>query len=207
MGEAFRTYHTELAQSAGVALAGGVVAVAMGMSLAAAQRVRRASLIGTLLFGALPAALVGEAVLVACQPFAALYDYWPLLVIGYVARYAWVGLLAAWLASVSIGHDVIAQARTDGAGEVTVLLRMAYAPNAVLLLCGVAVVSAWSLADVAIGSLLQVPSIGLISLKLIEKFHRFEDGMLASLSLWLAAGAVPAAVLFWLALRGRRALA
>ena len=203
MKEALATYHSELVRSAGVALAAGVVAVVMGMSLAGAVRLRRVALPCAVLFGVMPAALVGEAVLITCQPVAIVYDNWPLVVFGYVARYGWIGLAVAWLAGASVSRDLVAQARTDGASESAVLLRLAYLSNVPLLLCGVAVVSALSLADVAIAGLLQVPSIGLVSLKLIEKFHRFEDGMLVSLSLWLIAGAIPAALLAWVALRTR----
>ncbi len=203
MAEAWRTYHTELGQSIGVALGAGLVAVVMGVMLGVAGRWRGAILVLTLLFGALPAALVGEAVLVAYQPVGLIYNHWPLLVIGYAARFGWIGLLTAWLAGATVGTDTVAQARTDGAGESSILLRLAYVPNLPLLLCGVAVVAAFSLADVAVSSLLQVPSIAPISLKLIEKFHRFEDGMLVALSLWLVAGAIPAVVLSWAALRVR----
>ena len=93
---------------------------------------------------------------------------------------------------------------SDGAGEIDIALGLRYRPNIVILLCGVAVVAAMSLADVALGSLLTVPGIGPISGKLMEKFHRFEYGMLVSLSLCLVAAAIPAVVLAWIALYLRR---
>jgi len=56
-------------------------------------------------------------------------------------------------------------------------------------------VTTLGMTDVATASLVQVPSVRLISLIIIEKFHRFEDDMLISLSLWLVAAAVGSAVL------------
>ncbi|GAG33595.1 unnamed protein product, partial [marine sediment metagenome] len=207
MGEALRTYHAELWTSVGVAVAAGVAAVWMGLSVVAGRRLRAVVIVAVLIFGLLPGALVGVAVLAAYQQVDLVYNHWPLLAIGYVARYGWIGVLVAWLAWRSVGSDVVAQARIDGAGEMDIALALRYRPNVALLLCGVGVVAAMSLADVALGSLLTVPGIGPISGKLMEKFHRFEDGMLVSLSLWLVAGALPAAVLGWLVLRLRRGAA
>jgi ABC-type Fe3+ transport system permease subunit len=203
MREALTTYRTELASSVAIALTAGLVSVAMGMSLVVSGRWRLPVVIAALALGIVPGALVGEGVLVAYQGVRPVYNNWPLLAIGFTARYGWIGILTAWLAAVSVGRDERAQARTDGAGRTQISLRLGYAPNVALLATGVAIVAAMSLADVAAASLLQVPSVGPISLILIEKFHRFEDGMLISLSLWLVAGAVPAAVLAWAALRGR----
>ncbi|MCH8243344.1 MAG: hypothetical protein IH897_12155 [Planctomycetes bacterium] len=58
-----------------------------------------------------------------------------------------------------------------------------------------------SIADVATSSLVRVPSFSPIALILIEKFHRFEDGMLISLSVWLVGATLPATILLMLALR------
>lgn len=204
MGAALRTYPTELWTSVGVAMAAGVAAVWMGLSVVAERRLRPVVVVAVLIFGVLPGGLVGMAVLAAYQPVELVYNHWPLLAIGYVARYGWIGVLVAWLASASVGGEVVAQARTDGASEMEITLGLRYRPNIALLLCGVGVVTAMSLADVALGSLLTVPGIGPVSGKLMEKFHRFEDGMLVSLSLWLVAGALPAAALGWVVLRLRR---
>jgi ABC-type Fe3+ transport system permease subunit len=204
MGQALHTYPTELWTSLAIAAAAGVAAVWMGVSAIAVRRVRPVVVGAVLVFGVLPAALVGHAVLAAYLPVGFVYNSWLLLAIGYVARYGWIGVLVAWLAWRSAGSDVVAQARTDGAGEIDITLGLRYRPNIALLLCGVAVVAAMSLADVALGSLLTVPGIGPISGKLMEKFHRFEYGMLVSLSLWLVAAALPPVVLAWIALRLRR---
>jgi len=204
MKGALRTYATELWTSVAIAAAAGVAAVWMGLSVIAHRRLRPLVVVGALTFGVLPAALVGHAVLTAYLPVGFVYNTWLLLALGYLARFGWIGVLIGWLAWRSAGSDVVAQARTDGADEFAITFHLRYRPSIALLLCGVAVVAAMSLADVALPSLLTVPGIAPISGTLIEKFHRFEDEMLVSLSLWLVAGALPAAVLGWAALRLRR---
>jgi hypothetical protein len=47
----------------------------------------------------------------------------------------------------------------------------------------------------------RVPGFSPIAQVIIEKFHRFEDGMLISLSFWLVAAALPGVVLLIVALR------
>ena len=204
MPEAVGTYGAELGASVAVAAAAGGIALVAGVSLASSERLRRWTVPGAVLFGVLPGALAAEGVLAAYQQVRLIYCYWPLLVIGYAARYGWIGLLGAWLAHESADRDLVGQARIDGASETAVSLRVRYLPNAALLLCAVGVVAGMSLAEVAVGTLLTVPGIGPISAILLEKFHRLEDGMLMALSLWLVVGAVPAAVLVWAALRIRR---
>ncbi|MCP4247076.1 MAG: hypothetical protein GY778_08505 [bacterium] len=204
LATAWRTYHGELLRSIAMAVSAGIVAIGMGMSVMAWPRACKPAAIWAVLFGALPGALVGEAVLVAYQPIEVVYSNWPLLLIGYVARYGWIGLLIAWLARTSADRDTIGQAATDGADEVQITWRLRYVPNAPLLLAGVAVVAALSLADLPVASMLQVPSLRPIPVILVEKFHRFEDGMLISLSLWLLAGAIPAGLAGWVALRRQR---
>ena len=65
-----------------------------------------------------------------------------------------------------------------------------------MLLCAAAIVMALSLGETEASALVRVPSFAPISHVLLEKFHRFEYGMLVSLSLWLVAAAiVPAGLL------------
>src|SRR3989304_3988553 len=68
---------------------------------------------------------------------------------------------------------------------------------------GVAVIAVLPVADVATSSLVRVPTFNPIGHVVIEKFHRFEDGMLISLSLCLVSAAIPPALLFAWALRRR----
>jgi ABC-type Fe3+ transport system permease subunit len=114
-----------------------------------------------------------------------------------VARYAWLAGLVAWISHRSLPAVVTDQARTDGASEWRIAWWLRHGPNAVLLLGGVGVVAALSMADVALGSLLSVPGIGPISGRVIEKMHRFEDEMLVGLCLWIVVGALPGLVLAW----------
>jgi len=203
MADAWRVYRGELMESLGVSLAAGVMAVAMGVGLAMGSAGRNVATALALAFGILPGALVGEALVAAYLRVGILYDYWPIVVLSYVARFGWVGTLAGLLAMRSVHRDLVQQARTDGADELNVDARIRLWPNWPVLAGGVCIVAAFSLADVTAVSLVRVPSIGTISLTLIEKMHRFEEGMLVSLSLWLVAAALPAAALAALALRRR----
>ncbi|HEY3244485.1 MAG TPA: hypothetical protein VGM03_14160, partial [Phycisphaerae bacterium] len=203
MALAWRTYHGALLESAVVAGVAGMLAALLGAGVVVWQRVARWMGVWTLLFGLLPGALIGEALLAAYRPVNVIYGGWPIVVIAYLARYAWVGVLASWLALAATGRDLVEQARSDGAGELTVTARIRLAAALPILVCGAAIVAALSLADVATASMVQVPSVQLISLILIDKYHRFEDGMLISLSLWLVAAALPAAILLAVARRAR----
>jgi ABC-type Fe3+ transport system permease subunit len=203
MAEAWRVYRGELMESLGVSLASGAAAVAMGVGLAMGAGWRNVATAVALAFGILPGALVGEALVAAYLNVGVIYDYWPIVVLSYVARFGWVGVLAGLLAMRSSHQDLIQQARTDGADELNVDARIRLWPNWPVLAGGVCIVAAFSLADVTAISLVRVPSVGTISLTLIEKMHRFEEGMLVSLSLWLVAAALPAAALAAIVLRRR----
>ena len=204
--EAFETYFGDLAWSLAIAVLSGLVAVGMGLSLVAVRGLRMVGLIWTIAFGALPGALIGEA-LVAGYNHASLwwvYDHWPIVALSYVSRFGWIGVLTAVVVSENATPDVLAQARVDGATRASVLSRIQIPMNWPVLLCGAAVVAAMSVAEVATSSLVRVPAFSPIAHVLIEKFHRFEDGMLISLSLWLVAATIPPAMLLMLALSRRR---
>ena len=201
LAEAVATYGEELTESLAVALFSGLTAVFMGACLVSLRGLRVVAFAGALLWAALPGALVGEAVVCAYLRFPVVYDHWPIVVIGYVARFGWVGILVAWLAYESAGSDQLQAARSDGAGPLTIAWRVALASNWVVLVCGVMIVAALSLSEVATTSLVRVPSLDPIALILIEKFHRFEDGILISLSLLLVAAALPGAILAGVAAR------
>jgi ABC-type Fe3+ transport system permease subunit len=201
--EAWRTYHVELLQSVGISVAAGIVAVAAGVGLALAPVGRKTALVWTLIFGVLPGALVGEGLVATYLNVPLIYDNWPIVMLAYLARFGWVGVLVGWLATRTARRDLVAQARTDGAGEFVVDTRVCLGPNWPTLACGVCIVAALSLADVTAITLVRIPAIGTISLILIEKMHRFEEQMLVSLSLWLVVSAVPGAVLLAIALRRR----
>jgi ABC-type spermidine/putrescine transport system permease subunit II len=191
---AWVTYRGALLDSGIVAAVAGIAAVLLGAGIVTWRR-RASASVWAVLFGVLPGALIGESILAAYRPIDWIYSGWPIVVIGYVARYGWVGVLAAWLAVQASGRDLAEQARSDGAGELAITTRIRLAASMPILLCGAAIVAALSLSDIATASLVQVPSLPLISLILLDKYHRFEDGMLICLSLWLVAAALPGAIL------------
>lgn len=197
--EAFQTYGVDLASSLTVAILSGVVAVGMGFGVAA-LRPPSVLVAWAVTFGALPGALIGESLVAAYNhpQFGWLYDHWMIVMLGYVARFGWIGMLTGSLAIHGRKDDLSAQARTDGATASDLMFHLFIPMNRLLLFGGIAVVAALSLADVATSSLVRVPTLNPIAHVVIEKFHRFEDGMLISLSLFLVSAAVlPALLLAW----------
>ena len=203
--DALVVYGQDLVQSIGVASLAAVLAMMMGFGLVTSRRWLGIGLVGTLAFGAVPGALVGESLIAAYNHEALwwLYDYWPIVAVGYVARFGWIGVLFALAVVTGPSPDLTAQARTDGASAagafVHVQLPISWGPA----LGGAAVFVALAVAEVAATTLVRVPGYAPISLVLIEKFHRFEDAMLVSLSLWLVAACLPGMLLMFLSLRRR----
>ncbi|MCH7527851.1 MAG: hypothetical protein IID39_10475, partial [Planctomycetes bacterium] len=214
---ALATYHFELLVTLCICVAVGLLVTLIGIAATAVPRLHSAVIITTLVIGLLPGALVGEAVLAAYQPTGWLYeisafetvgrwiyDHWPLLVIGLTARFAWIGVLAAWLASRTIARQLLWQSAVDGADASTARLTLTLSYQWPTLLAGMFLAAAMAMADVATTEMVAVPTAPMIARILIEKFHRFETGMLISLSLWLVASAVPGAILVFVALKRRR---
>ena len=205
MSEALNTYSPDLAWSLGLALLGGLVAVGMGLGITLSGRGGTVALVGTFVFGALPGALVGEGLIAAYNHDATwwVYDDWPVLVLGYVARFGWVGMLTALFVIKHPRRQLVAQAQTDGADAGSILRHVQLSGGWPTLLGAIGVVAALALAEVATSSMVRVPRFSPVALVLIEKFHRLEYDMLVSLSVWLVAAAVPPAVLLTLAMRRR----
>ena len=206
IGTAIRMYHGELLGSLAVAGSSGLVVVGMGIGVAAVRRLGHPVLLWTIAFGALPGALVGEAILSAYKSVPAIYDHWWIVVLGFVARFGWIGVSAMMLALHATPEELAWQARTDGAGEAGVTLRIHAVLSWPTLLFAACLVTALSLSELPTSTLVRVPTLGLIAQTLMEKFHRFEDGMLISLSLWLVMAAIPAAVLLMVVLGRVRSL-
>jgi len=194
LAETLNLYAEEVVISLGIAAAGGAAAVLMGAAVATLPGVRNWALGITILWAALPGALIGSAV-VSAYVATPVYDHWLLLVIGYVARYGWVGLIVGWLAHAGVGLAQAESARCDGAGAVTIAWRVALAGNLPTLACGALVITALNLSEACTTALVRVPAVNPIALILIEKFHRFEDGILVGMSLILVAAAVPGALI------------
>ena len=207
MAEAVRTYGGDIAWSLALGVGCGLVVAVAGLGLMTQPKCRGAMLVWALAFGALPGALVGES-LVAAYNFSAtawLYDHWPIVALSYVARFAWVGLAAGFLVMRTASSLLGDQADTDGASFLQRWARIYVPLGLPVLLCGAVIVMALSLGELEASSLVRVPSFTPISHVIIEKFHRFEYGMLISLSLWLVAAAAAAAMIITMVLRRRQA--
>ncbi len=203
--DALNIYGRDVAWSLGLAVLAAIASVLMGVSIAATPRARGIAITWTALFAALPGALVGEALIAAFQNPATswLYDHWPIVALGYIARFGWIGLASAILVISRVGSDQIAQARTDGAGRLDLLRHIQIPMYGPTILGTIAVIVALSAAEVPVTSLIRVPSFSPLSLTIIEKFHRFEDGMMVALSLWLIAAGLVAGLIMSLILRRR----
>lgn len=200
--EALHVYGGELAWSLSTSVVAGLVAVVMGFGVAlSGARWRTLALIWSVLLFALPGALVGEALIAAYNHAAAgwLFDHWPIVVLGHVSRFGWIGLAAATILTSRTASALVDQAQTDGAGRAS-LWRHVFLPLGwpTMLAC-IGAVTVLALAEVPTTTLTRVPTFAPIAHVIIEKFHRFEDGMLISLSLCLVAAALPAALPLWAA--------
>jgi len=201
--EALRTYAVELLWSVGCAFLGGVLVVAISLSLSTSPRGRPLAVFWSLMFGAVPGALVGTALVAAYghSAWGSVYDYPPIVVLSYVARFLWMGMLAAMLVRSQTARDVLDLARLDGVPTWTVWTRLIVPLHRGTLLAVAGMVAVQSLSEIAATTLVRVPTFAPIAHVLIEAFHRFEDGLLIALSLCLFAVAVPAAVLLSLLVR------
>ncbi len=199
LSEALRTYGGDLACTLAVAVFSGIVAVGMGMGMAALRR-PRLPMLWAILFGALPGALIGEGLVAAYNrpQLGWLYDGWPIVALGYIARFGWIGIATGMLVVHARKDDLSAQARTDGATQGDLVFHLFLPMNWALLCGGIAVVAALSVADVATSTMVRVPTFNPIAHVVIEKFHRFEYGMMISLSMLLVSAAMlPALLLAW----------
>ncbi|MDO8630865.1 MAG: hypothetical protein Q7R41_10265 [Phycisphaerales bacterium] len=203
---AIRTYGRDIAVTFVVALAAAILVMLMAAGIAASERGRRFALAMALLFGAMPGAVIGEALITAYNhPLtAALYDHWPIVALGYAARFGWMAMLAASLIARGIRSSQADQARTDGASEPGVLIRVLLPQQAPLIVGVLAAITVLAVADVATSTLVRVPAFNPIAHVIIEKFHRFEDGMMISLSFILVAAAIIGAGVLCVLQRCRR---
>ncbi len=203
---ALQTYWRDLLWSLAVCVAAGAACFVMGWATVRHAGTRRWLIVWTVLAGALPGALAGTALVAAYNNsvFGWLYDHWPIVLLSYVGRYAWVMMLAWAVTSWWHRSELSMQAQVDGADAATAFQHIALPMFAPLLLAAASVVTVLSLSDVAACALVRVPDYNPLAHVIIEKFHRFEDDMLISLSLMLVAGAFLTACLGTWAL-GRQA--
>ena len=206
-GETVRTYWIDLAASIGVAAAAAILVMFMGWGLSLSGRPRKSLLFIALLFGSMPGAVIGQALIAAYNrpPFEWLYDHWPIVAFAYTARYAWIGLLACGLAASAKKNVVAEQAQVDGAFESQLMRYILWPQHAPLLLGVSAIIIALAVGDVASSSLVRVPGYSPIALLILDKFHQFQDGMLISLSLMLVGiAAIAAGAVAYLMRRSKR---
>jgi len=200
-------YRPDLIATLLTGLCAGVVVVLQASAFSLLPRLRSIALLAALFLGAMPGALIGQAMIAAYNRGATglLYDHWPIVVLAYVCRFGWIGLLAA--TSMSRGlqparsnqlrilgctlqettQDLIDQAAIDGADRFSILTRILIPMRLPMLLAAVAVAAALSISDVAASAMVRVPSYSPLAHVIIEKFHRLEDDVLISLSLVLVA--------------------
>jgi ABC-type Fe3+ transport system permease subunit len=194
---AFQTYGGDVVASLAIAFAAGVGAMAVAVAVGYVRGVRWPATLIAALLGILPGALIGEALIAGFNrpSLAWVYDGWPIVTLAYLARFGWLGAVAGWLISREAAGCAAEQAATDGASRAQVMYCVIL-PGKWMMLAGIgAAVAALSLAELVASAMVRVPSFSPISQVIIEKFHRFEDDMLISLSLLLVLAAVPAALL------------
>ncbi len=181
-----------------LAAASGVIAVWMGVVLDSGVRrrwVRGLIVASTFLWGLMPPGMVGQAMVLTYQRLPLVYDHFPIMVLTEISRWGWIGFLAALLVRRSTPRVLVEQARTDGADEGTAGRAVGWWMHWPVVAFGAALIAAMSLAEVAAMSIVRPPGVGWIALTLMEKFHRLEDQMVATISIILAAAPLPALVL------------
>ncbi len=207
MMEAVQTYGRELFTAAVICFGAGAMALVAGMFAVSLRRGRMVACVLMLTLGLAPGAIVGEGILAAYRPsdwmqgwlliegaLGWVYDGWAIVVLGLAGRYAWIGMLCAWAAVRGDGRMLDEQASVDGAGW-GVQLGMRWMRHWPVMACGMCMAGVLAFSDVAVGSLVETPSTPMVGKILIEKYHRFETGMLVALSLLCVLATVPVAVL------------
>ncbi len=209
VGASFLAYGWDLAATVGVASAASALAIPIAWAIAGTIRGGfRGAWIGlawVAIVGFLPGALVGEAFIAAYNrpALAAIADHWPVIALAQCARFAWIPALAM-VASLLPHNDVREQAALDGADGRRRFWAIDWPMSSTSLLAGVGCMTALACGDAVVAGLLRVPDYRPIALLIIEKFHRFEDGLLAALSVSLAALGFVAATAIAMFSRSRR---
>lgn len=194
--DAIGTYGGDIASTLGVAVGGGVLSVLMGMGVSAWRLLGRVCAVWALALGTLPGALVGAALIAAYNVEAAapLFDHWPIIMLGHCARFGWVGVILALVLTRAFPATLREQARLDGASTASIFFRVRLPGEWPFLAAGLLIISVLSLGDIATTTLLRVPDFSPVAIVVIEKFHRFEDGLLSALCLILVGSGVTASI-------------
>lgn len=188
-------YGGELWASLLLAGAGGLFGVGAGISATCMGRASGVIGMALLIAGFVPGALAGKALAFTYVGVGAIYDHWPILVLAYVGRFGWIGVVAAWFFRVAGRDEIEAMARVDGANEAELFWRVRMRTSWPVLMIAWVASAGFCLADLATASLVAPPQYGLVSMILAEKFHRFEEQMLVSISLMMQVLPIAAVVL------------
>ncbi|MEK6676156.1 MAG: ABC transporter permease subunit [Planctomycetota bacterium] len=199
----WRTYWPDILATLGTAGLAAILSTLVGMAACLFRRGRLIVVGWMVLFAAVPASLVGVAMIYGYNHSATtwVYDSVAIVVLAYVAKFGWISVVAARVAMSRIDPGILEQASLDGASKSATLRHIVQPAIWPTLVCGAWVFITLAISDVAATSLVRVPSFTPIAHILIEKFHRLEDQMLISLSLTLMTIAVIPALFLCLAIR------
>ncbi len=202
----FRIYGLDVLMTFAVAVSAALLVMVMAGGVQSSLRGRHFALAITILSGALPGAVVGASLIAAYNHSltTVIYDHWPIVALAYAARFAWIGMLATYLIGSGMRDPSVDPARMDLASEPGIFIHVLLPQNLCLLVSAAAAIVVLAIADVATSTLVRVPDFNPIAHVIIEKFHRFEDGIMISLSFILVGAALfGAMLLFALHLRHR----
>lgn len=185
-------YGQDIAWSFFCAIVAAVAVIFCAIAQAGRIRASRKFFWLAIAIGLMPGTVVGIGLVAAYNRIftAWIYDYWTVVSLAYVSRFAWVG---AWvgLALHNLFRSVVcSQARLDGADQLGITRHLVLTLMGPMLVIAGGVVIVLSLGEMSAAELVRVPGFQTISSLLVEKFHRFEDEILVALSIIPALGAL-----------------
>lgn len=194
---ALKTYSYEIPASIGVAACAGAVVFLIALSTWQTPRLRKVMLIGAVIWGIVPGAVVGQSLIAAYDRtlLMPVYDHGAILVLAYVARFAWVGLAAAAALHDRTDKTLLELAAVEGATPAQRLWHVVLPVHGPMLAAASALVTALAVAELPVSTMIRPPGLNPISAIIIEKFHRFEYGLLIALCLVVVGVAVLAVLL------------
>ncbi len=197
LGAVLEYYQADLGVSLATCTAAAAASLLMALAVVRCRRGGKAVLAASLILGVLPGPLVGASLLWAYNrpAFGFLFDHWPIVALSYVSRFGWLSVLAAAFLSRQMSPALNDLARLEGVSGLDRIWHVEGPLSSPLWLCTMWVTTVLALGDVAASALVRVPSFTPVAHVLVEKFHRFEDGMIIALSVLLVAAPLPAAII------------
>lgn len=190
LGEALRVHGGDLTGSLATAAAASAAAVCIATAVVMSRWFGAMTVAVAVGVGVMPAVLVGEAIICGYGGWSPTQDHWVKLAAGWAARFGWLPVVAA-LATSARSREIEEQAVVDGADASRIAWSLRVRRQAPLILAGGAAAGALSLGDLATTVQAQVSSFVPISMVLVDKMHKFEDGYVLAISLILALVAAP----------------